>query len=171
MTFLEKYDSLPKEQKIVYKMEIEYQVTTKKLLKAAITTDEVRTVEFTTCMACNMKRIVSAALLLPDELFGVKLKDIALPQINNNLDKLIYIVAAGIQNNSKEPEPELIDFVKNNFDHEQLLEGFNYTINQLGMQSFVGCLVIARGSKILKGEDQKLPAHEIHKEGNTANGH
>lgn len=152
MTLLDKYESLPKEPKSFYQMDIIHLVTTKKLFKPAIITEHIRTVYFNSCIAGNMSRIAKEAILLPDALFGNTLRDLALPHIADNLDKLIYIIASGIQNNRDEPGKELLEFIKNNFDHEQILESFNYTMNQLGMQSFINCLVIAKGSKIIKSE-------------------
>jgi len=156
ITFFDKLNQLPKDEKKSYQMDISHTITTKELLKKPEVKQQITTVYFETGMVSNMARLAKAALLLPDAVFGAMLKDMTLPYISENIEHLIYIVAAGIQNNHNEPTAELIDFVKTNFNHEQLLHGFNYTMDQMGMQSFINCLVIARGAEVIAGASKPL---------------
>ncbi|WP_183560689.1 hypothetical protein [Mucilaginibacter sp. SP1R1] len=102
------------------------------------------------CKVANMWRIAGAATSLPDEIREGGLYETVLPLIHDHLVTIVYLVAAGIQNNHEEPAPELITFIERNFDNEDLYSCLFPVLENVNMQSFLNSIVLAKGTvKIL----------------------
>ncbi|MBB6109711.1 hypothetical protein SAMN05421821_105129 [Mucilaginibacter lappiensis] len=103
------------------------------------------------CKVANMWRVAGAATELPDEIKNGELAEVVLPLINDHLETIVYIVAAGIQNNHEEPSADLIKFIERNFDNQDLHTVLHYVLENVYMQSFLNSIVLAKGTvKILK---------------------
>lgn len=103
------------------------------------------------CKLANMARIAGASVTLPDAIKDGGLAEVVLPLIPGHLPTIIYIVAAGIQNNHEEPSQELITFIERNFDGEDLYACLYPVLEQVQMQSFLNSIVLAKGTvSILK---------------------
>jgi hypothetical protein len=110
-----------------------------------------RTFTIYPCKVANMWRLAGAASELPEEIREGTLAEIVLPLINDHLTTIVYIVAAGIQNNHEEPSPDLIQFIERNFDSEDLYTALFPVLENIRMQSFLNSIVLAKGTvNILK---------------------
>lgn len=110
-----------------------------------------KTFTFTLSVVANMTRIAKVAMNLPQELFGNTAEEMLMDKIQECSKDMVYIIAAGIQNNRLEPDPELMTFIENNFDSKSLHEAFQITIAQLGLYYFMRSIVLISGSSsILK---------------------
>ena len=99
----------------------------------------------------NMIRIADKAMLLPDELIGNSLYELAIPLISKYGDHIVYIVAAGIQNNKLEPSRQLLAFVRDNFTSELLYDALYPILEGAGMQAFTSSTILIKGTdSILK---------------------
>jgi hypothetical protein len=98
------------------------------------------------CKVVNMARLAGAAVALPDQLKEGTLAEIAMPLVKEHLPTIVYIVAAGIQNDHNEPEPELITFIERNFDNDDLYAALYPVLENSGMQSFLNSIVLAKGT-------------------------
>lgn len=98
------------------------------------------------CKAANMARIARTALTLPLEIEGYYKSDTILPLIDQHLDTVLYVVAAGIQNNQHEPDPQLIEFLRINCDAIDLLHAAYYVMENVNMESFSNTTVLIRGA-------------------------
>jgi hypothetical protein len=98
------------------------------------------------CKAANMARIARAALTMPTEIQGDTKAEAYLPLIDTCMDTVLYVVAAGIQNNQHEPDPELIQFLRNNCDAIDLLHAAYYVMENVNMESFSNTTVLIRGA-------------------------
>ena len=107
-----------------------------------------RELVFYPCKVANMSRIARTALLLPNEILSNEINEAVLPLIadETNLDNLVYIIAAAVQNNHLEPARELLDFIKMNMDHDDMFLCLHKSFGVLGMQSFLNSIVLARGT-------------------------
>lgn len=98
------------------------------------------------CKAANMARIARAALTMPTEIQGDTKAEAYLPLIDTCMDTVLYVVAAGIQNNQHEPDPQLIEFLRNNCDAIDLLHAAYYVMENVNMESFSNTTVLIRGA-------------------------
>lgn len=109
-----------------------------------------RTFTISPCKVANMYRIAGASVGLPDEIKKGGLAEAVMPLITDHLPTITYLVAAGIQNDHNEPDPDLIQFIERNFDCEDLYSCLSPILENLGMQSFLNTIVLAKGTvKIL----------------------
>lgn len=121
-----------------------------------------RTFVINPCVVNNMYRIAGRAALLPDSIKNGTLSETVLPLITHHLDDIIYIVAAGIQNTKREPDHDLIEFIKDNFDAEDLYNCLNPVLENVGMQSFLNSIALAKGTvKILKPNASPKDGREL----------
>ena len=102
------------------------------------------------CVVANSVRIAGRVVLLPDEIKQGDVGSDINKIIHEHSRDIIYIVACAIQNNRYEPEKWLIDFIANNFTNEQLYLPLYYSLDAVGMQSFLNTIVLAKGVTILK---------------------
>ncbi|WP_285011195.1 hypothetical protein [Pedobacter faecalis] len=71
--------------------------------------------------------------------------------VNANQPLIVEIVATAIQNDGKEPDPELIAFIEENVFGEDLYTALRAVFDNYGMQSFTNSIVLMKGTvKILK---------------------
>lgn len=102
---------------------------------------------------CNMRRVAGVGYKLPElpDLNTVdtmeKMTGISFPLVHDHLDDIIYLVACCIQNNSKEPEKELVKFISDNFVLEELLDVIITCLNQSGLMSFSLAIQMLRGER------------------------
>lgn len=105
-----------------------------------------RTFTINACKVGNMFRIASKALTLPDQLSKGDWSQVLLPLFQEHLTTIVYIVASAIQNNKDEPAKELISFINDNFDHEDLYTCMAHSLDNVGMDSFLSSIVLVRGT-------------------------
>lgn len=109
----------------------------------------------------TMLRIASKAVLLPETIFDGPEASTILPLIHNHIEDLVYIVAAAIQNNKHEPDHELIEFIKNNFDAKDLFDVLGPTLKNIDMASFFNSIVLVKGTeRILLPKSSPLDGSE-----------
>lgn len=105
------------------------------------------------CWAGTMYRIADRSQYLSDEIKGVRLSDVGLNLILENLHHLIYIIAAAIENRKEEPAEELQDLIRWNIEVPTIFAAYRAVIDDEEMQSFLNSIVLARGTvKILNPE-------------------
>lgn len=115
-----------------------------------------RTFEMWPCVVANQYRIAGNAALLTDQMSDNHSDNIQL--IIDNQPLVVYIVASAIQNNHLEPDPELVEFITNNFDHEDLYTSLRAAFSNMGMQSFSNSIALLKGTvKILKPDQEASP--------------
>ncbi|WP_124558696.1 hypothetical protein [Pedobacter sp. KBW01] len=134
----------------------------KVLRRPIVQPETVREFKINPCLVGNMYRIAGRAVKLPDEILESSMAASLLPIINEHLSDLVYIVAAGIQNTKREPDPELIEFIEDNFEAEDLYEALLPILENLGMQSFLNSIALAKGTvKILKPNVSPIDGSEL----------
>jgi len=134
-----------------------------KLFRRTVIEQELeRTFVINPCVVGNMYRIAGRAVKLPGAILEGTQAQSLLPVIHDHLDDLIYIVAAGIQNSKREPDPALIEFIKDNFEAEDLYNTLLPILENLGMQSFLNSIALAKGTvKILKPNASPIDGSEL----------
>lgn len=107
-----------------------------------------RELVFHPCKVANMSRIARTALLLPGEMISGELTAAVLPLLADEAHKnnMIYIIASAVQNNHLEPAENLINFLNLNLDHEDMFLCMHKSFGELGMQSFLNSIVLAKGT-------------------------
>jgi len=111
--------------------------------------EPTRTLTFFPSVVANQYRIAGEAALLPKELWDdVSMNIIMLPE---HQPRIVYMVAAAIQNNHLEPEQELITFIERNLTGRQLREALIASFQTLEMEAFTDTIVLMKGTvNILK---------------------
>lgn len=101
------------------------------------------------CVVANQYRISAKALSLPVDLFEEEEKMLA--YVPEHLPTMVYIIAAAVQNNYLEPDPELITFFERNLDNLDIAELLVASLQGTNMQSFLTSIVLMNGiASILK---------------------
>ena len=119
-----------------------------------------RTFDIWPCVVRNQYRIAGNAAMLLDGLSDVHSENIKF--INDNQPIVAYVVAAAIQNNKFEPEPELVEFIEDNFDGEDLYIALRASFDNFGMQAFSNSIVLLKGTvTILKPETNPTDGSEL----------
>ncbi|MEJ2905094.1 hypothetical protein WAE58_21795 [Pedobacter panaciterrae] len=119
-----------------------------------------RTFEIWPCITRNQYRIAGNAALLIDGLSDIHSDNIKF--IEENQPIIAYIVAAAIQNNKYEPEPELIQFIEENFDGDDLYTALRASFDNFCMQAFSNSIVLLKGTvAILKPETNPKDGSEL----------
>ncbi|RZJ90977.1 MAG: hypothetical protein EOO20_06605 [Chryseobacterium sp.] len=133
-----------------------------KLLRRPVPVQELeRSFVINPCVVGNMYRIAGRAVKLPDTILNGSMSESMIPVINDHLDDVVYIVAAGIQNSKREPDAELIEFINDNFEAEDLYNTLLPILENLGMQSFLNSIALAKGTvKILQPSASPLDGRE-----------
>jgi hypothetical protein len=114
--------------------------------KPAPSPERKRTFVLRPCKVGNMYRIAGRAAQLPHEIKQGSMSEVILPVIAEHLDDLVYIVASGIQNDHNEPSKELMLFIERNFDAEDLYSCLYPVLENVGMQSFLNSIALAKGT-------------------------
>ena len=115
----------------------------KRLFKRKVVQEKIKSFEIWPCVVANQFRIVGKALTLPKEIYDDA--NLLFPIFEENQRTMLYIVAAAIQNNHLEPDPELIKFLENNIDGETMLTALQASLQQANMQSFFDSIVLMNG--------------------------
>ena len=113
-----------------------------------------KTFVFREAKLCTVRKVTAALLALPNELKGNTNIDISLPFISGHLDRLIYIVGAGIQNDSNEPKKSLLKFLEANCGYTQLMDGVKYSLASIGMMEFIDTYAMLKGSAAIISFDE-----------------
>lgn len=113
--------------------------------------------DFKVSKVVNTRRIAKVINTMPTELLGGTLTDMALPHVYDKIDDIIYVIACAIQNNQNEPTAKLISILRNNLDHDDMIEAYNVSIAQMGLDSFIQCFIIIRGAgKVLNPDPDEV---------------
>lgn len=81
--------------------------------------------------------------------------------LNANGDSIAMIVATAIVNRKKDPDPALVDFIKDNFTAQELLSCVMIVLKQMDVTSFMTSIVSMRGINLLQETSQKMPEEII----------
>jgi hypothetical protein len=120
-----------------------------------------RTFTIYPCKAANMARIAGVAVRMPNKLDGGTKEAVYLPLIVSHMDDVLYTVAAGIQNNKHEPNPALIEFLRDNADAIDLYKAAYFVLENVNMESFFNTIVLIKGSvTIIKKETSPVDRSE-----------
>jgi hypothetical protein len=121
-----------------------------------------KTLVFHPCKVGNMFRIAAKAVTLPKEITHGQQSEVLLPLFAEHLPTIIYIVAAAVQNNKHEPKPELIEFIRDNMDHDDLYTCMLYSLDNVGLDSFLSTIALAKGTiQVLKPKASPLDGSEL----------
>lgn len=94
----------------------------------------------------NMKRIAGRAALLPADLLEGTITGAIMPLIESHMDDIVYILGVGIQNDRNEPSKDLIAFILDNFDAQDIYDTLLPVLENTGMQSFFNSIALAKGT-------------------------
>jgi hypothetical protein len=97
----------------------------------------------------NMYRIASVVNQLPADLMEGDLNTAIRQAVTQHVDKVIYVVAVGLQNNKKEPKKELLATIRNEFTALDMALVMEHIMAQLNLGSFLHSIVLAKGMNIL----------------------
>ncbi len=111
-----------------------------RLLRRPVETE--RTLTFYPCVVANQYRVVDACMQLPNELWQQEYLN--LPLLFEHQTRIVYIVAAALQNNYLEPSPALIKFLERNLSGEQLSEALAASVKALCLNSFLESIVLLK---------------------------
>jgi len=102
-----------------------------------------RILTFYPSVVANQYRIAGEAALLPESIYAEHGMNISF--IPEHQKRIVYMVAASIQNNHLEPDPELIKFIERNMTGDQLLEALVASYQTLNMEAFTNTIVLMNG--------------------------
>lgn len=122
-----------------------------KITKLDYKPETSRTLTFYESVTANQIRIAGEASLLPESIFQDQSMNIQ--YIPEHAPRIVYMIAAAIQNNHLEPEPGLIEFIKNNLNGTQLREALVASFQTLNMEDFTDTIILMKGTvRILEPE-------------------
>lgn len=106
------------------------------------------------CTVRNMVRCSGVAEKLPElkEQTG-NLMWVVFPLIKNHMADVVYLIACGIQNNHKEPKKELINFIYDNFEDDDLYDCAVTILGNIGLQSFYETTSLIKGTSVVLAPD------------------
>jgi hypothetical protein len=117
----------------------------------AVEPERERSFKIYQCIVANQYRIAAKALSLPVDLYENDEEDRMLSYVPEHLPTMIYIIAAAVQNNHLEPDPELIQFFERNLDNTDIEQLLAASLQATNMQSFLISIVYMNGmANILK---------------------
>lgn len=77
------------------------------------------------------------------------------------MEDIIYIIAVGIQNSRREPDEDLKQFIRENFDAEDIYKTLFPVLENIGLQSFMNSIALAKGTvKILEPSASPIDGRE-----------
>ena len=100
----------------------------------------------TPCKVENMARVAGSAILFPKEIAEGTHAEVTIPLMLEHKDRMVYLVAAAIQNDDNEPSASLIRFLKRNCDSIDLMEAVSQSLDGLELTAFLNTIVLAKGS-------------------------
>jgi hypothetical protein len=106
----------------------------------------------------NMYRIATQVRQIPDELLKelrIDALSVIMDAIFDHIDKLIYIVAVGLQNNADEPDEGLIQLIRKEFDIIDIVKVYNAIMVQMNLKGFITSIILIKGADILKISDER----------------
>jgi hypothetical protein len=113
------------------------------------------------CVAANMIRIAGQAALLSEAIYEDNSENLV-KLVPEEMPFMIYIIAAAIQNNHLEPDPELIEFIKINMSGRQIKEALFASFDALEMEAFTDSIVLLKGRvKIINPETSPEDGSEL----------
>jgi len=120
-----------------------------------------RDFEIYPCVVANQYRIAGEAITLPTDLFEDEGKTLT-QHVPVHLPTMIYIIAAAIQNNYKEPEAELIEYLERNMDNIDISQTLVASLQAANMEAFTISIVLMTGaSKILEPKSSPQDGSEL----------
>jgi hypothetical protein len=121
--------------------------------------EKARTFQIWPAVVINQYRIAGAALKLPVDLFEDPTKMLA--YIPEHLPTMVYIIAAAIQNDYREPEKELITFLEKNMDNLDIAQALAASLQGANMQAFTTSILLMQGeAMILTNEGSPIDGSE-----------
>jgi hypothetical protein len=102
-----------------------------------------RMLTFYPAVVANQYRIAGEASLLPSTIYVDQSLNLSL--IPEHQKRMVYIIAAALQNNHLEPDNSLIQFIERNFTGEQLREALTASFQTLNMEAFTDTIVLMKG--------------------------
>ncbi|PSR56082.1 hypothetical protein AHMF7605_22550 [Adhaeribacter arboris] len=116
-------------------------------------------------LVINVSRVCAKMSDLPEELTGGNITKALEHATWEHLDKIIYIVAVGLQNNGREPSKSLLKTIRDNFDLQDLLRILPLVLKQRNLPSLLEMIVMVKGPSILdnitKPTPEEVPAGEV----------
>lgn len=119
-----------------------------------------RTFQIHLCRVCNMERSATIAHMLPELINKTgdfksmeEMTATIYPLVFSHKKDLVYLIAACIQNNWKEPKKSLIRYIDRNFSGEDLLDAAIYCISQSCLSSFYSAILIVKGTSAVIATD------------------
>jgi len=100
----------------------------------------------TPCKVENMARVAGSAVLFPKDISEGTHAEVTIPLMLEHKDRMVYLVAAAIQNDDKEPSASLIRFLSSNCDSIDLMEAVSQSLDGLELTAFLNTIVLAKGS-------------------------
>lgn len=117
---------------------------------------EIYEFEFEPSVVNTMYKVAEIAATLPTQIYGASDEAAVLRAISKETDKVLKMIALSIHNYHTPVPKELINYLKDNLNTITMLEAFNYTLQALGMENFLQCLILAGGNiKISQPEECK----------------
>lgn len=108
-----------------------------------------------------MMRVAGRASLLPDELKEGSMVGAVMPLVHAHIEDVVYIIAVGIQNSKREPDEDLLRFINDNFDAEDIYSTLFPVLENVGLQSFMNSIALAKGTvKILEPSASPIDGRE-----------
>lgn len=118
------------------------------LMKLKILPTE-RVFELRPIVVGNMYRMSAKVIQIPDNIMEHGVLNALMTGSYEHIDKLIYIIAVGIQNNSEEPNERLLNLIRNEFTAKDVKAAFNAIMFQLNLSDFIQSITLIKGINIL----------------------
>lgn len=132
----------------------------RKSVVAVIEPETERSFTIWPCVVSNQYRIAARANSLPKDLFDDDTKMFG--YVQEHLPTMVYIIAAAVQNNYLEPDPDLITFFERNLDNLDIVQILAASLQGANMQSFLTSIVLMSGeAKILKPKTSPNEGSEL----------
>jgi hypothetical protein len=110
----------------------------------------------------NMMRI--SKLLLKIDVSIINTKDLlnsGYNAIETHGDTLVEIVAIALKNTKEYPETSLIEFIKWNFNSEDLYAVFGKILQQMNVVAFMHTIISMKGLSVLESAEIKIDKNEV----------
>jgi hypothetical protein len=141
----------------IHEMDVVVRVQAKRSLWSRLTDwkhkpELIRHLVFHEAVVANQIRIAGEAALLPDAIFQDNSFNVGL--VAENMPRIIYMIACALQNDHKEPDTALVQFLTNNLTGSQLRDALVASFQSLNMEAFTDSIILMKGTvKILMPEE------------------